>query len=98
MEEDLSENLSIELVPDLSNCIETVAKREYQKTVNSLLSNDEVNDELKEKMEILRLFLEGTDFRKLRSESEEYLVRGKRVTFKIYLESGKIQYEMHSRL
>jgi hypothetical protein len=94
----MPEKLSIELVPDLSNCIETKAKREYQKIVNSLLSSDEVNDELKEKMEILKSFLEGTDFRKLRRESEAYLMQGRRVTFIIHLESGKIKYEMRSDL
>ena len=30
----------IELVPDLSHCIETVAKKEYQKTVERLLNTD----------------------------------------------------------
>jgi hypothetical protein len=88
--------IEVELVPDLSNCIETVAKRKYQKTVQSLMSSKEVSDELKEKMEILRLFLEGTDFRKLRAESEAHLVQGKRVTFVIHLKDGKAKYEMHT--
>lgn len=45
--------LKIELVPTLSQCIETVAKREYQETVQRLLSAEEVSDKLKEKTEIL---------------------------------------------
>jgi hypothetical protein len=86
----------IELVPDLSNCIETVAKKEYQETVQSLMSSGEVSDEIKAKMEILRLFLEGTDFRKLRAECEAHLVQGKRVTFVVHLEDGKAEYEMRT--
>jgi hypothetical protein len=88
--------IEVELVPDLSNCIETVAKREYQETVQSLMSSEDVRDEMKAKMEILRLFLERADFRKLRAESEAHLVQGKRVTFIIHLEDGKAEYEMHT--
>ncbi len=88
--------IEIELVPDLSNCIETIAKREYKETAQSLMSSGEVSDEIKAKVEILRLFLEGTDFRKLRAESEAHLVQGKRVTFVIHLADSKAQYEMHT--
>jgi hypothetical protein len=88
--------IEIELVPDLSHCIEAVAKREYEETVQSLMSSGEASDGTKAKMEILRIFLEQTDFRKLRAESEAHLVQGKRVTFVIQLEDGKAKYEMHT--
>ena len=50
--------LKIELVPDLSNCIETVAKREYSEIVRQLLAIVEGNKELYERAELLRSFLE----------------------------------------
>lgn len=90
--------IEVELVPDLSNCIETIAKREYQETVQRLMSSEEVSDELKEKAEILRLFIEAADFRKLRAQSEAHLVQGRRVAFVIHLESGKAKYEMRTSL
>ena len=58
--------LKIELVPDLSNCIETVAKREYSEIVRQLLAIVEGNKELYERAELLRSFLETTDFKRLR--------------------------------
>ncbi len=86
--------LEIELVPDLSHCIETVAKREYEGTLKQLLGAVEANDELKEKLEILRLFLETKDFKKLRAESEKWLVEEKTVRFAIYAEGGASKYVM----
>jgi len=86
----------VELVPDLSSCIETVAKREYEETLQSLMSPEEVGDEIKAKIEILRIFLEETDFRKLRAESEAHLTQGKRVAFVIHLEDGKAKCEMRT--
>jgi hypothetical protein len=83
----------VELVPDLTHCIETVAKRQYQEAVQRLLSAEEVSDKLKEKAEILRLFLQVADFRKLRAESEAYLLRGKSVSFTVYLEGSVLRYE-----
>jgi hypothetical protein len=86
--------LKIELVPDLSNCIETVAKKEYSEIVRQLLAMEEGNDELEERAELLRSFLETTDFRRLRSESERYLVDGRRVKFVVYAGGGVPKYEM----
>ncbi len=86
--------LQIEVVPDLSHCIETVAKREYESTLKQLLGAVEVNKELEEKAEILRLFLETMDFKKLRAGSEKWLVGGKTVKFVIYAEGGVPKYVM----
>lgn len=83
----------IELEPELSACIETRARREYQKTFNELLEQDD-NEGLQEKLELLRLFLESTDFGKLRSEYENYLVAGKRVKFILQLANGKPEYKI----
>ena len=86
--------LQIELVPDLSNCIETVAKKEYSEIVRQLLAIGEGNEELHERAELLRSFLETTDFRRLRSESERYLVEGRRVKFVVYFEGTIAKYDM----
>ena len=86
--------LKIELVPDLSHCIETVAKREYREATAKLLAVPKENNELGQKIELLGTFLETMDFRKLRQESEEYLVEGRIVKFIFYLENGAPKYEM----
>jgi len=87
--------LQIELVPDLDHCIETVAKREHAAVLKQLLTPGQRNKELEEKLEILRLFLETADFKKLRSESEKQLMEGRIVRFLVYLEGGVSKYEMH---
>lgn len=73
--------------------METKAKRQYNQVLNELLKKGE-QEELAEKLEMLRLFLESTDFSKLRSESEKHLVEGRKVKFILYLEEGKPKYEM----
>jgi hypothetical protein len=86
--------VQIELVPDLSHCVETMAKREYKEMVAKLLAAEEDSEELQERIELLRLFLKTMDFRKLRRESEKHLVEGKRVKFVVYLEGGVLNCEM----
>ena len=86
--------LQIELLPDASHCIETVAKREYEETVKQLLVVGETSKELQEKLEILRLFLETMDFRKLRAESEKHITEGRKVKFVVYLEDGVPKHDM----
>ena len=84
----------IELSPSLSSCIETLSKKEYERTLNLLLKKGPVNEELGERLEVLRLFLESTDFRHLRSQYESYLTEGKKVIFLIYSEEGKVSYKL----
>ena len=86
--------LTIELVPDLSHCIETVARREHEQTVKELLVADVPEVTLTEKAEVLRLFLEGADLRKLRAESEKHLLEGREVKFIISIKEGELQYHM----
>ena len=83
----------IEIEPELSACIETKAKNEYQRTLRELLKKDK-DDRLEERLETLRLFLEGTDFKELREKYEVYLTQGKRVKFHIYLDAGILKYEI----
>jgi hypothetical protein len=86
--------LRVELVPDLSHCIETVAKKEYKEIVRQLLASVEGKEKLRKRAELLRVFLETTDFKRLRRESEEYLIEGKTVKFVLYLKNGTPRYEM----
>lgn len=86
--------LKIELVPDLTHCIETVAKREHAAVLKKMLAKKRINKELEEKLEILRLFLETADFKQLRAESERQLIEGKKVRFAVYLGEGMPKYEM----
>jgi hypothetical protein len=83
----------IALEPEPAACIETKAGREYQKTLSQALSGNE-GEEIKERLETLRHFLETTDFEKLRGEYEKYLVSGKRVKFILRLENGQPKYEI----
>ena len=76
--------LRVELIPDLSHCIETVAKIEHAAVSKQLLTPGQRNKELEEKLEILRLFLETANFKKLRAESEKRLMEGKKVKFMVY--------------
>lgn len=86
--------VQVELVPSLTSCVETEAKREYRETLGKLLGFAEQPPEMEERLELLRMFLETTDFRKLRSDSERHLVVGKRVKFTLYWEDGKPGYRM----
>ena len=84
----------IELIPTLSRCIETVAKREYWKNVDESLRNRKANRKLEERIELLRSFLESADFGALRRRSEKHLVDGKRVKFTLSIKDGKQRCEM----
>ena len=84
----------IELTPDLSSCIETVAKREYNNALRTLLTTTSHDGKISEKAELLRLFLETADFRKLRAESERHLLNGKKVKFTVSMEDERLRYEM----
>jgi len=52
------------------------------------------NEEVGERLEVLRLSLESTDFSRLRSQYEGYFMEGKKVTFLIYSEEGKASYKL----
>ncbi|HOE15996.1 MAG TPA: hypothetical protein PLX02_00930 [Syntrophorhabdaceae bacterium] len=71
--------IEIKLEPSLSSCIETVAKREYERVLSILLKRDIEDRQLEEELELLRLFLESADFGQLRSLSEDLLLDGSRV-------------------
>lgn len=85
---------SIELVPSLSHCIETVAKEAYWNMVNKYMRNEPEDKEVTRQIELLKAFLETMDFRKLRSESEMHLVEGRNVKFVVYWQDNKPSYDM----
>jgi len=87
--------LKTELFPDLEHCIETMAKREHTMVSKQLLVPGQRNKGLEEKLEILRLFLETADFKKLRAESEKRLMEGRKIKFVVYLKGGIPKHEMH---
>ena len=86
--------LKIELVPDLSHCIHTVTKREYEDTLRQLLSAEDGNKKLGKKLELLTILLKEIDFKQLRSESEKYIMEGKKVKFVFYLKNNVPEYEI----
>jgi hypothetical protein len=69
----------IKLEPSLSACIETVAKKEYEKVLSVLLGADREDPKLAGELELLRLFLESANFCQLRSSCDEFLLAGRRV-------------------
>ena len=86
--------IQIVLTPTVSHCIETVAKREYWKNVTTYLKKRKGNKRLEEKIELLRSFLETTDFSNLRKQSEEHILHGKQVQFILSIKNKKLLYEM----
>jgi hypothetical protein len=86
--------VKIELIPTLDLCIEGTARQEYLKSTDEYMQRGNKDKKLEEKIELLRMFLETIDFRKLRADSEKYLVEGKNVKFILYLEKGKPKYGM----
>jgi hypothetical protein len=86
--------LRIELVPTLSHCVESAARDQYDKSLREYLRTGEGNQELEERLEILKAFLESMDFSELRRESEKHLAQGKDVRFVVYMERDKPKYEM----
>jgi hypothetical protein len=84
----------IELFPSPSHCIETAAREEFWNSVNQYMESGQEDKKLEEKIELLKTFLESVDFKKLRSQSERYLIEGKQVKFVISWKEGKPSYEM----
>jgi hypothetical protein len=84
--------MEIKLKPDLSHCIQTVAKRRYERVLSLILGGKQ-EESLTDELELLRLFLESADFRQLRSRCEESLLAGKRVEITLRPAPGVPPYE-----
>jgi len=85
--------IEIELIPNLEHCVETTARKEYQRLMQEYLAG-KGSDDFEEKVDLLRTFLETADFRKLRQESEAELLKGKAVKFVLRLVEGETSYNM----
>ena len=85
--------ICLKIVPELNECIETKARKEFQR-ISSLVMQGHNQRSLIQRLELLRLFLETADFRKLRSDSEQMLMKGKKITFVISEESGRAVFKM----
>jgi hypothetical protein len=85
---------SIELFPSLSQCIETTARKEFWNSVDQYMEGGQEDKKLEERIELLKAFLESMNFKKLRSQSERYLVEGQQVKFVISWKEDKPYYEM----
>ena len=77
-----------------TSCIETVAKNEYRETLRQLFAASEGTEELGERVELLRIFLETMDFKELRRESEKHLLPGRKVKFAVYREGEAAKYDL----
>jgi len=86
--------MEIKLEPSLSHCIETVAKREYERVLSFLLRGKEEDAQLAEELELLRMFLESADFSQLRSRCEEFLLADKRIAVTLRSTNVLPKYEI----
>jgi len=62
--------------------------------VNRYLEDRGGDSKLEERIELLKAFLESADFGRLRSRSEAYLVKGKKVRFVICWKEGQPYCQM----
>ena len=85
--------VQIELIPNMEHCIETTARKEYQRLMLEYLGGKGAPD-FEDKIDLLRMFLETSDFRKLRKESEAELLQGKKVKFILQLDKADFSYHM----
>jgi hypothetical protein len=85
--------MEVKLEPSLSHCVETVAKRRYEKVLSLLLGGKQ-EDSLLDELELLTLFLESADLRRLRSRCEELLLAGRRIEVILKSAQGLLPYEV----
>lgn len=86
--------IEITLQPTLEHCIETTAKKELSRTADDYIERAVKNSDTEEKIELLQWFLQSMDFRALRKKSEVYLLQGRSVRFRLYIDNGNPSYEM----
>lgn len=84
----------VELFPSLYHCIETIAREEFWNSVNQYMEGEQNDEKFERRIELLKSFLESMDFKKLRSQSEKYLVEGKQIKFVISWKDDKPSYEI----
>ena len=93
---------SFELEPKYSTsqipgkCLKCLGEQELNNCLLELLRNEQDDEELKQRFEMLVTFLQSPESKKLRDESEKLLSEGKRVTLKINTASDtdNLSYEL----
>jgi len=83
------------LWPTLERCIETTARREYERKLGSLLGGP-ADDESKETLCLLQAFLSSADFPSLRSASETELLKEKNVRFELKGAGSDVTWAMET--
>ena len=93
---------SLELEPKYSTsqipgkCLKCLGEQELNNCMMELFRNEQDDEEVKQKFEMLVTFLQSPESKKLRDESEKLLSEGKHVTLKVNSDSttGKLNYEL----
>jgi hypothetical protein len=88
------ETMIVTLEPDTSHCVETVAKKEYERVLNLLINGNQPDSQLEDRLELLRLFLESADFGKLRSRCDDFLLHGRRIVVRLTSTTEALEYEI----
>ena len=81
------------LRPDLSHCVETVARRKYERALG-LVIKDNKDAGLEEELELLWSFLESADFSDLRNRCDRYLLDNKHVEVRLVSSVGSLAYQI----
>ena len=87
----------IELISDLSHCVQTRAKQEYAVTMSKIMSGDS-SPGLETRLELLKAFLEEADFGRLRRESEAHLTQGRKVKFVLSGSAGPVKWSVEMKV
>ena len=73
-------------------CIKCLDEQELNNCLIQMLREEDINEETQRKCEALVAFLRSPEAKRLRVESEKYIVEGKRVTVTIGSKNGKPEY------
>ena len=75
-------------------CLKCLGEQELNNCLMQMLREDGVNEEVQNKYEALMTFLQSSELKQLREESERYLAEGKKVSVIIRSKNGKPDYEL----
>ncbi len=89
---DLEPKYSTGQIP--GKCIKCLAEQELNNCLLELLREEEDDQKVQQRFEMLVTFLTSPASQKLRDESEKYLAEGKKVTLRLSLVDGNPKYEL----
>ncbi|MGQ9474601.1 MAG: hypothetical protein ACUVRX_07115 [Actinomycetota bacterium] len=84
--------IRVKLEADYGHCLETAARREYQRLTLAYLRGELEDSEAEERIELLREFLERADFAGLRQASERRIREGRGTAFTLFREGEEMRY------